>query len=94
MNNRINVNEIMKELEDKIVQGLSEKSLTVTDISMLIGQYTEKATQKVLEDTSEILNTEVKPSDKTSCKECGKPLKKQKNKPAYLDLHSKWQDDY
>lgn len=78
MNNRINVNEIMKELEEKIVQGLSEKSLTVTDISILIGEYTEKAKQKVLEDTSEILNTDVKPSDNTSCKECGKPLKKTK----------------
>ncbi len=90
MDNRINVNEIMKELEEKIVQGLSEKSLTVTDISMLIGEYTDKAKQKVLEDTSEILNTDVKPSDRTSCKECGKPLKKQKNKPTYLNSHSKW----
>lgn len=78
MNNEINVSEIMKSLEEKIKKGLSEKHLTVTDISLLIGEHIEKAKEKILEDTSNIISNESSPSNESNCKDCGKPLKKTK----------------
>jgi len=78
MNDKIDVNEIMKALEEKIKKGLAEKRLTVTDISLLIGEHIEKAKEKILEDTSTIIDNESKPCIKTTCKDCGKPLKKTK----------------
>lgn len=76
MNNEIDINEIMKTLEDKIKKGLAEKSLTVSDISLLIGEHIEKAKEKILADTSNIIENGNKQCNENNCKDCGKPLKK------------------
>ena len=78
MNDKIDVSEIMKELDEKIKKGLAEKRLTVTDISLLIGEHLEKAKEKILEDTSDIVSKEITPSNESNCKNCGKRLKKTK----------------
>jgi len=78
MNDKIDVSEIMKALEEKIKKGLAEKRLTVTDISLLIGEHMEQAKEKILKDTSTIIDNESKPCNGTTCKDCGKPLKKTK----------------
>lgn len=78
MNNEIDVNEIMKILDQKIKTGLAEKRLTVTDISIMIGKHIEKAKEKILEDAGEIISEKTTPSNDEVCKECGKPLKKTK----------------
>lgn len=78
MSDKIDVNEIMNELEKKLRKGLSEKQLTVTDISMLVGEYLEKAKEKILEGTGEIINEELPQSVDDTCDNCGKPLKKTK----------------
>lgn len=76
MNNKIDVNDIMKNLEEKIKKGLEEKSMDLTDISILINKHIEKAKEKILTDTSNIL-TETK-GENDICKECGGTLKKTK----------------
>ena len=78
MNDKIDVSEIMKELDEKIKKGLAEKRLTVTDISLLIGEHLEKAKEKILEDTGDIVGKEITPSNENNCKDCGKRLKKTK----------------
>lgn len=78
MNNKINVNDIMKELEEKIRTGLSEKQLDITGISQLIGEHLEKAKEKILNDASEVIKEEVKPCNSETCNDCGKKLKKTK----------------
>jgi len=78
MNNRIDVNEIMKELEEKIKSGLSEKRLTLTDISILIGEHIGKAKEKILKDTGELIGEEVPSSNEDTCSDCGGRLKKTK----------------
>ena len=78
MDNKINVNEIMKELENKLEKGLSEKQLTVTDISILIGEHLEKAKEKILQDTGKLINEKTPSNHENTCKECGGPLKKTK----------------
>lgn len=78
MNDKIDVSEIMKALEEKIKKGLAEKRLTVTDISLLIGEHIEKAKEKILEDTSDIIDNESTPCNESNCNDCGKPLKKTK----------------
>ena len=78
MNGKIDVSEIMKVLEEKIKKGLAEKRLTVTDISILIGEHIEKAKEKILEDTSNLIDNASTPCNKNICKDCGKPLKKTK----------------
>lgn len=78
MENSIDVSEIMKELDEKIKKGLAEKSITVTDISRMIGEHIEKAKGKIVSDATEIIknNTEVTLEEK--CKDCGGKLKKTK----------------
>lgn len=78
MSDKIDVSEIMKALDEKIKKGLAEKRLTVTDISLLIGEHIEKAKEKILEDTSGIIDNKIMPCNETNCKDCGKPLKKTK----------------
>lgn len=78
MTDKIDVSEIMKALDEKIKKGLAEKRLTVTDISLLIGEHLEKAKEKILEDTGNIVGKESKSSDECNCKDCGNPLKKTK----------------
>lgn len=75
----IDVNEIMKELGEKIKLGLAEKRLTVTDISILIGEHLEKTKAKILEDTDKIIKGELEHSNECRCKDCGGLLKKTKN---------------
>lgn len=78
MSNKIDVNTIMKELEEKLRKGLSDKKLDATGISRLIGEHLEKVKEKVLQDTSEMINEEVKPCENEKCKDCGGRLKKTK----------------
>lgn len=78
MNDKIDVSEIMKALDKKIKKGLAEKRLTVTDISLLIGEHLEKAKEKILEDTGKIVGNESKSSNEKNCNDCGKRLKKTK----------------
>ena len=78
MNNIIDINEIMRDLEEKIKKGLSEKSLDITGISKLIGEHLEKAKDKVLQNAGDIISNEVIPSTQTDCKKCKNKLKKQK----------------
>lgn len=78
MNDKIDVSEIMKELEEKLKKGLADKKLDITDISQLIGEHLDKAKEKVLQDTGELIKEEVKPSDDETCKDCGGHLKKTK----------------
>ncbi len=78
MSDKIDVNAIMKELEEKIKRGLSDKKLDATGISQLIGEHLEKAKEKIMQDASELINEETKPSDNEICKDCGGKLKKQK----------------
>jgi hypothetical protein len=80
MNNKIDVSDIMKELEEKMRKGLSEGTLDVTGISKLIGEHLEKAKEKVLEDASNVIKSEVKPDTKKECKKCGNSLKKTKKR--------------
>lgn len=80
MNNKIDVNSIMKELEEKLRNGLKDNKLDATGISQLIGEHLEKAKEKVLQDTSEMITEEVKPSENEKCKDCGGNLKKTKRK--------------
>ena len=78
MNDKIDVSGIMEALDEKIKKGLAEKRLTVTDISLLIGEHLGKAKEKILEDAGTIIGKETKPSNESKCKDCGKPLKKTK----------------
>jgi len=78
MNNQIDVSEIMKELEEKIKKGLADKTLDMTGISRLIGEHLEKAKEKVIKDTGEVIDSVVEPCSAESCKDCGTPLKKTK----------------
>jgi len=78
LDNKIDINEIMMELEKKLEKGLSEKQLTVTDISILIGEHLEKAKEKVLQDTGKLIKEKTPLNDKNTCNECGGPLKKTK----------------
>lgn len=78
MNNKIDVNDIMKELEEKIKLGLSEKKLNMTNISMLISEHLEKAKEKVLQDAGDIISNEAVSDNQTNCTKCGKGLKKTK----------------
>lgn len=78
MNDKIDVNEIMKELEEKLRKGLSDNKLDATGISRLIGEHLEKAKEKVLQDASELINAEAKPCKNEICKDCGGSLKKTK----------------
>jgi hypothetical protein len=78
LDNKIDINEIMMELEKKIEKGLSEKQLTVTDISILIGEHLEKAKEKVLHDTGKLIKDKIPLNDENTCCECGRPLKKTK----------------
>ena len=80
MDNTIDVNEIMKELEQKLKQGLSEKRLTITDISKLIGEYTDKAKEKVMKDAGNIITQESSDDLKDTCKDCGGRFKKTKKR--------------
>jgi len=78
MNDKIDVSEIMKELEEKLRKGLSDNKLDATGISQLIGEHLEKAKEKILHDASELVNKESKPSENEICKDCGGRLKKTK----------------
>lgn len=78
MKDKIDVNEIMKELEEKLRKGLSDNKLDATGISRLIGEHLEKAKEKVLQDASELINEEAKPCENDICKDCGGHLKKTK----------------
>jgi hypothetical protein len=78
MSDKIDVNAIMKELEEKLRKGLSDNKLDATGISQLIGEHLEKAKEKVLQDASELINKEVKPCEDEKCKDCGGSLKKTK----------------
>lgn len=78
MSDKIDVNAIMEGLDEKIRKGLSEKQLTVTDISLLIGEHLEKAKKKILEDTGAIISEELPQSVGDTCDGCGRPLKKTK----------------
>jgi hypothetical protein len=80
MNSKIDVSVIMKELEDKIRIGLSDKTIDITGISKLIGEHIEKAKEKILLDASNVIKSEVKPDTQNNCKKCGKGLKKTKRK--------------
>jgi hypothetical protein len=79
MNNKIDVSVIMRELEEKLKKGLSDRTLNATDISRLIGEHLDKVKEKVMQDTSELINEEAKPSENESCMDCGSKLKKTKN---------------
>lgn len=78
MNNKIDVSVIMRELEEKLKKGLSGRTLNATDISRLIGEHLDKVKEKVMQDTSELINEEAKPSENESCMDCGSKLKKTK----------------
>jgi len=78
MSDKINVNAIMKELEEKLRKGLSEGTLDATGISRLIGEHLEKTKDKVIKDTHELIREEAKPCENESCKDCGGKLKKTK----------------
>ena len=83
MNDKIDVNAIMKELEEKLRKGLSENKLDATGISRLIGEHLEKAKEKVLQDTSELISAETKPCENEICKDCGDHLKKTKKETSH-----------
>jgi hypothetical protein len=83
MSDKIDVNAIMKELEEKLRKGLSDKKLDATGISQLIGEHLEKAKEKVLQDASELINEEVKPCKNEKCKDCGGGLKKTKKETSH-----------
>jgi len=78
MNKKIDVNEIIKELDEKIKKGLAEKSLTVTDISIMLGEHLEKAKEKIINDAGEIIGENKCLISENNCKECGGILKKTK----------------
>ena len=67
MSDKINVNAIMKELEEKLRKGLSEGTLDATGISRLIGEHLEKTKDKVIKDTHELIREEAKPYENESC---------------------------
>jgi len=79
MNDKIDVSEIMRELEEKLKNGLSQKQLDITDISKLIGEHIDKAKGKILKDTSDLIKEESEPCSNETCKDCGGRLKKTKN---------------
>lgn len=78
MSKKIDVNAVMNELEEKLRKGLSDGTLDATGISRLIGEHLEKAKEKVMQDSSELINEEAKPSENEFCKDCGSKLKKTK----------------
>lgn len=85
---KIDVNSIMKELEEKLSKGLSDGTLDATGISRLIGEHLEKTKEKVIKDTRELIREEAKPSENESCKDCGSKLKKQKNRPTIRNIYA------
>jgi hypothetical protein len=78
MSEKIDVSEIMKELEDKIKKGLAEKKLDMTGISRLITEHVEKAKEKILQDAGELISGEMEPGENEKCMDCGRDLKKTK----------------
>lgn len=80
MDKKINVDEIMSELEDKIKNGLEKKQLDVTGISQLIGEHLGRTKEKIMKDVSSIVEEKTPPSEDEKCKECGGTLKKTKKR--------------
>lgn len=78
MNEKIDVSEIMKELEEKLKNGIKEKKLDITGISRLLSEHMEKAKEKILLDAGELINEEIEPFENKKCPDCGKDLKKTK----------------
>lgn len=76
MSDKIDVSRIMKELEEKLKNGLNDRKLNITDISLLIGEHLERAKEKVLKDVSELIKEELGPDDNERCKDCEGHLKK------------------
>lgn len=79
MNNKIDVTEITKSLEDRLKEGLNSKSLDITDISILIGQHLEQIKEKILKDSGVLISNELNDNKQDVCKDCGSSLKKTKN---------------
>lgn len=79
MNEKIDVSEIMKDLEEKLKTGIKDKKLDITGISRLLSEHVEKAKEKILHDAGELINEETEQYEDEKCPDCGKDLKKTKN---------------
>lgn len=78
MNDKIDVSEIMKDLEEKLKKGLKEKTLDMTGISRLLSEHVEKAKEKILHDAGVLVSEELEDCKNEKCPDCGKDLKKTK----------------
>lgn len=77
-NSERNIEEITKEFEKKLREGLSKNQITVTDISMMITDSLESIKDSLVETASEIIKDEEKDLSEEQCPDCGRDLKKTK----------------
>jgi len=75
-NAKIDVNDILKHLEERISEGLENKEISLTDISLLMSSAVEDVKKKITSDIEEIVKDKAKDDSVKTCEDCGEPLKK------------------
>jgi len=73
---KIDVKDILKHLEEKISEGLENKELSLTDISLLMSSAVDDVKKKITSDIEEIVKDKAKDDSAKTCEDCGEPLKK------------------
>jgi len=63
----------------KLREGLREGKFKIEDVEKLIGTHLKEMRESLISTTGEIIN-EVTKDDNDTCKQCGRPLKKNKKR--------------
>jgi len=72
------IEKLMSDYNNKLTNRLQDGSITVTEISQMIGELMKNVQSEVMEETGCLLSSETKSNDNPECPKCGERLKKTK----------------
>ena len=73
---KIDVNDILKLLEEKITEGLQSEDFSLTDISLLMSSAVADVRKKITSDVEGIIKERTQHTSAKVCENCGEALKK------------------